>query len=166
MSIWTILFGGDQTTEPTEFENRMAPPAGDTEVPYGIASKPMPDGEDVETLLPSQVGSYLREPIRSSSNRGPIYANYRSGLSTVFVELGICGNSGSAKMGLSTAKAETDAEFPGVKHLFVTKGDPAFFRVTTKLGALMAWTRGGYYFSAHAQGGDADLDAFLSEFPY
>jgi len=30
----------------------------------------------------------------------------------------------------------------------------------------MAWTRGGYYFSAHAKGGEKDLGEFMKVFPY
>jgi hypothetical protein len=33
-------------------------------------------------------------------------------------------------------------------------------------GAFFAWTRGGYYFSAHAKGGTAALEAFMQAFPY
>jgi hypothetical protein len=84
----------------------------------------------------------------------------------VFVELGICGDPDVARDALRTAKRETDAEFPDEPQLFVCGPDPSYLKTSNKLGAFMAWTRGSYYFSAHAKGGGADLDLFVEAFPY
>ena len=144
----------------------------------------MPTGEDPEKLLPLQVGSFIRETIEifavatgerikydklrfpPNIRENPIYASYRSGDSEVFVELGICGDSDAARKVLSISNSETDREFPEARRLFVNDSEPSFLNTTTKLGAFMAWTRCGYYFSAHAKGGEADLDGFMKAFPY
>ena len=110
----------------------------------------------------------MRESIREPRDihRDPIYADYRQGRSSVFVELGICGERGGSQQAIRTAKAETDAEFPDIPQEGVLGTDPSYLRTANKLGAFFAWTRGGYYFSAHAKGGEADLDAFMKAFPY
>jgi hypothetical protein len=137
------------------------------DLPYGIGQRPMPEGEDLDNLLPPQVGSYIREPIKTPARMNmPIYANYRRGTATVFVELGICDDASGAQMALATAKAETDAEFPDVPKVFVKQRGVSYLRTVNRLGAFMAWTRGQYYFSVHANGGEKDLDEFMAAFPY
>jgi len=71
-------------------------PAGD--VPYGVDQRPMPTGDDLDVLLPSRVGSFERASIREPRDihRDPIYADYRQGSASVFVELGICGTPSGA----------------------------------------------------------------------
>jgi hypothetical protein len=69
-------------------------------------------------------------------------------------------------MALSTAKRETDAEFPDEPQVFVDREDPSFLKTANRLGAFVAWTRGRYYFSAHAKRGEKDLDEFMMGFPY
>jgi hypothetical protein len=168
MAIWRRFIGGAKAsgTDQTDAEH-LGLDSGPQEIPYGIADRPMPEGEEIDTLLPQQVGSFLREPIKLPANKGlPIYANYRCGVATVFVELGICNGPGAAQMALDTAKAETDAEFPDVPQRFVKRGDVSCLRTVNRLGAFMGWTRGSYYFSAHAKGGEKDLDAFVESFPY
>jgi hypothetical protein len=169
MSLWQKLFGGGQS-EPADHGVAGGNPRGEGsehELPYHLGQRPGPEGEDLDVLLPPQVGSYIREPVKTPAriNR-PIYANYRSGAATVFVELGICDDARGAQMALATAKAETDAEFPDVPQVFLKGRGVSCLRTVNRLGAFMAWTRDRYYFSAHAKGGEADLDAFMEAFPY
>ena len=128
----------------------------------------MPEGEDVDVLLPPDVGPYQRDPIDEPVDTDePIYATYhRTDGAGVFVELGICDDAVCAQRALSTAKAETDAEFPDVPQLFLSHADIWCLRTVNRLGAFMAWTRGRHYFSAHAKGGEKDLDEFMKAFPY
>ena len=143
-----------------------SPPSG--EIPYGVDRRAMPISEDLERLLPQRVGPFERRSVRllGDIHRDPIYAEYQSGNVGVFVELGICGDPGRAQEGLLTAKRETDAEFPDEPQQFVCGQDPSFLKTSNKLGAFMGWTRGGYYFSAHAKGGETDLNVFMEAFPY
>jgi|SRR5262245_9619675 len=167
MSLWQRLFGGGMRPDSAGGEPVADKPRGEEQaVPYGIEERPMPEGDDLEVLLPRQVGSYVRDSIRPPKDihRDPIYAHYRSGASTVFVELGICGSASGAKVGLSNAKAELEAEFPDAPKSFAIRGDPAYLKVPSK--GFFAWTRGSYYYSASASGGEADLDAFMEAFPY
>jgi hypothetical protein len=138
------------------------------EVPYGVDKRPMPTGEDLDVLLPAQVGSFVRESIREPRDirTNSIYADYRHGSSGVFVELGICGTPSGSQRAITTAKRETDAEFPDIPQQGVLGADTSYLRTVNRLGAFFAWTRGGYYFSAHAKGGETDLDVFMKAFPY
>lgn len=137
-------------------------------VPYGVDTRPMPSGEDLDNLLPPRAGSFRRSTIQRPENvhNTPIYARYRDGDVEIFVELGIGDSASQAQQGIETAQAETSAEFPKVPQLVSTGTDPAFLKTSTSLGAFMAWTRGRYYFSAHCRSGEGDLDRFMVAFPY
>jgi len=125
----------------------------------------MPDCEDPDRLLALQVCPYVRHPIRPPIRPGlPIYATYRSASASVLVELGICSSPTGAKIGLSNATAEMDAEFPDVPKLFAIKGDPAYFKAPTR--GFLAWTRDRYYFSASASNSEEEMDRFMQVFPY
>jgi hypothetical protein len=137
-------------------------------IPYAIDRKQMPDGDAPEILLPPQVGSYRRESIEVPANprANSTYANYRSGNSVIFVELGIRDDRWGALSALITAKRETDAKFANEPQSFSDRDDPSYFRTVNRLGAFMGWTRGRYYFSAHAKRGEADLATFMNAFRY
>ena len=178
MTIVVILFmirllrqrtDDQQVYSPVAADRKPSSPVRPTgEVPYGVDRRPMPTGDDLEVLLPNQVGAFVREPLRvpRDIHHDPIYADYRLGNSGVFVELGICGEPDGVQQAITTAKRETDAEFPDVPQESTLGTDPSYLRTVNKLGAFFAWTRGSNYFSAHAKGGDADLDAFMTAFPY
>jgi hypothetical protein len=129
------------------------------EIPYGIAGRPAPAGSDLDRLLPAKVGEYARAPIRPPGKGMPIYAEYRRGVGPVFVELGICDDAADARSALATARDETGGEAIEGKEI-------SWLRTVNADGAFMAWTRGRYYFSAHAKGGEGDLEEFMRVFPY
>jgi len=131
------------------------------EIPYGIPDRPMPEGTDLDRLLPARVGAFVREPIQPPGKGMPIYADYRRGPATIFVELGICDDTQDAQGALATAGAETGA----ADRIVVGKGISCL-RTVSGEGAFFAWTRGRYYFSSHAKGGEKDLDEFIQSFPY
>ena len=164
-TFWEWLFGSREQSLPAA-ANECEPDTAAVEPPYGVADRPMPAGDDVELLLPISVGPFARDTLRFTSLHAPIYADYRLGNRSVFVELGLCGDAAGARRALATAKAETDAEFPEVPQTFVRRPDASCLRTVNSLGAFFAWTRDRYYFSAHAKGGEQDLDEFMAAFPY
>ncbi len=145
--------------------------------PYGIEKRPVPTGLDLDQLLPKQVGSYTRVMLERSEQRGTtpssiqvdgnsVYATYRSGDKEIFVEFAVSSNAENAQMSLDVAATEVTDEFPADPRFGSMGTEPSYLKVNNESGAFFAWTRGGYYFSANAKGGESDLDAFLEKFPY
>ena len=44
--------------------------------------------------------------------------------------------------------------------------EPSYLKVVNDDGAFFAWTRGPYFITANAKGGDSDLAAFMSAYPF
>jgi len=135
-----------------------APP--EPPIPYFIDQRPMPNDVDFAELLPRQVGSFVRGDLDVPDvlGKSSIYARYSSDQGEIFAELGVCDNAETAWKAVETSKAETEAEFPYAPQIVSLKTEPSFFKINTERGAFMSWTRGSYYFSAHARGGEKDLD--------
>lgn len=144
-------------TDKTEGETEPS-----AEVPFGVDTRPMPAGDDLDTLLPSQVGAFGRVELRPCDDihSDAICATYRAGESEVFVELGLCGSADVAQEALATAKENSPSDV--VAQAWSSGADPSFFMAG---GVFMAWTRGGYFFVAAAKS-EAGLDALMKAFPY
>jgi hypothetical protein len=159
--------GGSTRAAPVPQPGSVAAPPK-VPIPYRIDERPMPSGENLEELLPLQIGTFWREglDIPNDLRKSSIYAQYHSDDGEIFVEFGVCDDAEAAWKAVETSKAETEAEFPNATQVVSLKTEPSFFKTITRRGALMSWTRGGYYFSAHARDGEKDLDRFLTAFPY
>lgn len=170
LAVLRLLRPAADSRERFQVEDDRAPPPPCGEIPYHVDRRPLPTSDDPEVLLPRQVGPYERRELRVPPNLGdPIYAKYYRGTAMVFVELGICGNADVAQRGVVTARRETmhDGDHM-VLQAWSNGTDPSYLKVKDSRagGAFVAWARGGYYFSAHAKGGQSDLDAFMEAFPY
>ena len=145
--------------------------------PYGVEKRPMPNGLVMDDLLPKKVGPYTRMSLEKSEHRGvtptridvngeSIYAVYRVGPKEVFVEFSVSTSPKTAQEILVTAAGDTTGKFPKDPRVGSIGTEPSYLRVNNKSGAFFGWTRGKYYYSASAKGGEADLDAFMEGFPY
>ncbi len=145
--------------------------------PYGVEKRPMPAGLELDKVLPKQVGPYTRTSLELSERRGvvptridvngeSIYANYTVGSKKVFVEFSVSSSPQTAQAILRTAARDTNGKFPKDPRVGSIDTEPSYLRVNNKSGAFFGWTRGKYYFSASAKGGEEDLDAFVQGFPY
>jgi hypothetical protein len=145
--------------------------------PYGIEKRGMPSGLNLDQLLPKQVGPYTRTLLEKSEQRGvtptsinvdanSVYATYTVGGREVFVEFAVNSNAENAQSALDVAAGEVTDKFPTDPRFGSIGTEPSYLKVDNESGAFFAWTRGGYYFSANAKGGAADLDAFMQSFPY
>ena len=137
----------------------------------------MPSGLNLDELLPKQVGPYTRTLIERSDQRGvapwsievdgnSVYATYKDGAKEIFVEFGITSRAENAQAILDTAATEATDRFPTDPRFGSIATEPSYLKVNNESGAFFAWTRGNYFFSANAKGGEADLDAFMRAFPF
>lgn len=146
--------------------------------PYGIESRAMPTGTDLDQLLPKQVGPYTRAMLEKSEARGTtptsidtdgngVYATYRNGDKEVFVEFSIASSAENAQSSWDVVVGDAnEGVYPTDPKLASFRTEPSYLKVINANGAFFAWTRGGYFITAHAKGGEADLDAFMNAIPY
>ena len=118
-----------------------------------------PYGDDLETLLSKQVGPFERADLLPQGDNY-VAANYRAGELEVYAELGVNDSAEDAQEGLATARENTPSD--EVVEAWSKGTDPSFFKAG---GVFMVWTRGRYFFVAHAKS-EAGLDAFMKAFPY
>lgn len=185
-NIFYLRLEKDAKPEVTNTSNTTSAPAKRTggpitalagSAPYGIEKRPIPVGLDLDKLLPKQVGPYERVMLEKSEQRGTtpaamemdgnsVYATYRSGEREIFVEFGVNNKVEDAQSSLDVAASEVTNGFPTDPKLGSIGTEPSYLIVSNESGSFFAWTRGSYYFSANAKGGEADLDAFMNAFPY
>src|SRR5262249_48819887 len=157
----------DSTASTTPQSTDKGTPVNKGPAPYGIDQRPMPTGAKVEQLLPAQVGPYKRESLRLGSSQnltpeeiggaidGPIYADYTAGDIGVFVELGVMATVKDARDSLDVAVGDAaGGVFPSDPRFGARGQEPSYLKVIDSDGAFFAWTRGNYYFSAHAKAGE------------
>lgn len=144
--------------------------------PYAVEKRPMPTGLNLDQLLPKQVGPYTRT-LLETQQRGftpssieidgdSVYATYKDGSKEIFVECAVTSSPTAAQDILEVAAGDVTAGFPTDPHFGSISTEPSFVKTLDMSGAFLAWTRGNYFFSASAKGGEADLDAFMKSFPY
>jgi len=160
-------------------KNDTSSAVSDAPAPYGIDERPLPAGSRLDQLLPPTVGPYTREGLRTPTSNnlkpeqlegpieGSVYADYRAGSSTIFVELGIMSSVKDARDSLDVAAGDAAAGvFPTDPRFGARNREPSYLKVIDSNGAFFAWTRANYFFSAYAKDGEASLDAFMRAFPY
>jgi hypothetical protein len=139
--------------------------------PYQLDKRPMPKGQDLETLLPRKVGSFTREAFPAGtkpSDSEDINIDYKSGAEVINVGFSIPGNPKDAHEGIRTAKTETIAELKRLRRAKeISTAQELLDRPTSyyKVADFIAWSRGGYFFYAKAKNAAA-LDAFMTAFPF
>ncbi|HSE32970.1 MAG TPA: hypothetical protein VLA93_15465 [Pyrinomonadaceae bacterium] len=145
--------------------------------PYEIEKRPMPAGLNLDELLPKQVGPYTRTLLERSDQRGvapspievdgsSVYATYKDGSKEIFIEFAVNSSAANTQATLDTAATETTNQFPTDPRFGSIGTEPSYLKVDNESGVFFAWTRGNYYFSASAKGGEADLDTFMHAFPF
>ena len=124
--------------------------------PWNIATRPMPSSADPSVLCPPVVGPFRRMKIDGQMvlDTQSVYVHYANGASTIFMEVAVNTQPAYAHATLETAAGEAGGTIQGSEPKWL--GSDGFF----------AWTRGGWFFSANALGGAAELDAFMRAFPF
>ena len=181
-TVFFVRVETDETPNANKPATATPTPRGDIKpiswnAPYGIEKRSMPTGVNLDELLPTQVGPYSRTLVERADQRGvaatsieidgsSLYATYKAGNKEIFVEFAVDASAVNAQATLETAAGETTNQFPKDPRFGSIGTEPSYFKVNNESGAFFAWTRGNYYFSASAKGGQADLDAFMQGFPF
>jgi hypothetical protein len=146
--------------------------------PYGIESRPMPAGTDLDHLLPKLVGPFTRTSLERSEQRGTtpttlemdgnsVYATYKNGEKEVFIEFSVASSPEKAQSGRDVVVGDAnEGIYPSDSRFGSFRTEPSYLKVVNKSGAFFAWTRSGYFISANAKSGENDLDAFMAAYPY
>ncbi len=93
-TLWRVLLGilgtcavgcGTESAPTEKAAPEMQPTAVEKQdLPYEIASRPMPTGDKIDNLLPPQVGPFRRESLRTPQDiqTGSFYADYINQIQT------------------------------------------------------------------------------------
>lgn len=146
--------------------------------PYGIEKRPMPSGTDLDQLLPKRVGPYTHVTLERSEQRGTtptsletdgnsVYATYKNGDKEIFVEFSVASTPENAQAGWEVVVGDAnEGIYPSDPRFGSFRTEPSYLKVVNEGGAFFAWTRGGYFITAHAKRGETELDVFMNAFPF
>jgi hypothetical protein len=134
-------------------------------VPYGINTRPMPTGTDLDTLLPINVGTFQRDAFAAGTSLpsdSDLNATYRSGDDEITIGFSIVDDAADAHDAIKTTRDEAKASGIDLSdEAFSVRSETSYF----KTPAFISWSRGSYFFYADASD-QAALDSFMQHFPY
>jgi hypothetical protein len=154
-----------------------SPPTGarPTHDTFGLATRPMPSGETIDSLLPTRVGEFTRARVNDrfgGLRSGGVFAGYRSGEVEVRVLALLRRDAAAAREWVREAGGGEAGQ--GGSPIESLGTEPSF--VLTPAGAV--WSRGPYCFSASANETEGDMplpatgdqvaafERFMRAFPY
>jgi hypothetical protein len=135
------------------------------ETPFSIHKRPMPQGEDLNVLLPAKVGSFVRDELPKGAklkSDEDLNINYRSGSNTVNFGISRAETVEDAHEAIKVSRDEAVGSKVSVRDAkYSLQTDPAYFHV----GDFIAWTRGTYFMYAKANSPQV-LAQFMASYPY
>jgi hypothetical protein len=142
-----------------------AAPKAVNDAPFGLQRRPMPTGEDLNTLLPLSVGGFKREPLPAGTKAKSdedLNVTYRSGSDFVEVGFSIPETVEDAHEAIKVTREEAVASKVPLKGSKFSVGtEPSFFHAAD----FISWSRGRYFYYAKASS-PAVLARFMTAFPY
>ncbi len=133
--------------------------------PFKVDQRPRPQGTSLDSLLPVKVGAFAREalpPDAKLRSDEDLNVTYGAGADSIFVGISLPESSRDAHDAVKTARDEAVASKIDLKGSSYRVGkDPSWFKTAT----FFSWTRGPYFFYAHA-GSAGALDRFMEAYPY
>jgi len=150
--------------------SRVRPAAGGREaasLPYGLESRPSPEGRSLEEVLPREVGSFVRGPLDGFTDlpaNADLNVDYRDERGTVTVGVTVAESPDLARNAVRAARSLCGAGPRRSRTPEVVEsldGDPSF----VKTADFIAWSRGRHFFYVKASSAAA-LDHFMRHFPY
>lgn len=141
--------------------------AGAASLPYGLESRPSPEGRTLDEVLPREVGGFVRGPLDGFTDvpaNADLNVDYRDERSTVTVGVTVAESPDLARSAVRAARSlcgggRRTSRAPEVVESL--DGDPSF----VKTGDFIAWSRGRHFFYVKASS-PAALDHFMRHFPY
>jgi hypothetical protein len=134
-------------------------------IPYDVDKRPMPQGTDLEKLVPLKVGDFQRAPLPKDTKfptNMDLNMTYKAGKNSVFVGFSKSETPEDARNAVELTKQEAVGNDTILKsEEFQIAKDPGYF----KHGKFFSWSRGRYFFYADASSPEA-LDLFMKSFPY
>lgn len=141
--------------------------AGAATVPYGLESRPSPEGRSLEEVLPREVGGFIRGPIDGFTDlpaNADLNVDYHDERGAVTVGVTVAESPDLARRAVRAARSlcgTTPRRSPAPAVVESLDGDPSF----VKAADFMAWSRGRHFFYVKASS-PAALDHFMRHFPY
>lgn len=136
------------------------------DAPFGVAARPLPQGAQLDQLLPLKVGSFTREAI-APGQRIPtdedFNVTYQSGRDSVFLGISRLDKREDRHEAVRTTydEAVADRRIDRKGEQGCLGNDMSFYR----LRHFYSWTRGSYFIYLDASSPKA-LDSFMAAFPY
>lgn len=134
-------------------------------VPWGIAVRPMPQGTNVQALLPRRVGDFVRDELPAGAtlkSDEDLLATYRNGRETIEMGLSRPDSAADAHDAIDVTRDEARRNGISLRGERRSVGtEPSFFTVAD----FASWSRDRYFFYAKASSLDV-LDRFMKAFPY
>ena len=135
------------------------------DVPFGLDRRPMPKGDDLNTLLPLTVGTFKREPLPPNTKARSdedLNVSYRAGADAIDVGFSIPETLEDAHEAIKVTRDEAVASKVPLKGSKFSVGtEPSFFYAAD----FISWSRGRYFYYAKANS-SAALTRFMEAFPF
>jgi hypothetical protein len=134
-------------------------------VPWAIDTRPMPQGTNLQALLPRRVGDFTRDELPESTqlkSDEDIVVKYRSARESVDVGLSRPDSAAEAHDAIEVTRDEarrSGVSLRGEKRSVGT--EPSYFTA----GDFASWSRDRYFFFVKARSPET-LDRFMRSFPF
>lgn len=140
---------------------------GTAPAPYGLESRPSPEGRSLEEVLPREVGSFIRGPLDGFTDlpaNADLNVDYHDERGAVTIGVTVAESPDLARGAVRAARSLCGTgphRAPAPAVVESLDGDPSF----VKAADFMAWSRGRHFFYVKASS-PAALDHFMRHFPY
>lgn len=136
-------------------------------IPYGIADKQTPSGNDFSKLIPVKVGTFSRISYQPPAPGLDGEAIYRSGNKEIFMLFSKADTKEDLKETMETILQEVKENKTTEARDISLKSAIRYIHFLGPKIAFFAWTRDMYCFSADSKNADKKtLEEFMKAFPY
>ena len=139
----------------------------ESEIPYHIDKRILPENPDFNALLPEKVGDFVRVEYQDPKRGQDGEALYKSKDGEIFMLFSHQDNATDVKEVMNVIMDETNAYVENAAAEINLETDPAYIQLVGPKIAFFAWNRGLYCFSVDSSNGNKMvLNNFMNSFPY